>query len=318
MLTAVVVFLRSIGLLCRGHRAVALENLALRQQLAALTRTAKTPASSATGSTLLDAAQELVARLAQRLDDRAARHGRALAPRMAPTSMDGTLTTETSGAPAARMPRFGRSSAKWPSANPLWGAPRIHGELRKLGIEVSERTGSRFVRRRARPVRHRRGEPSSTNHVSALVSMDFFTVPTLTGRVLFVLVLLAHDRRRVVHVTVTEHPTAEWTAQQIVAAFPEDAAPKWLCFANIPTVCESPRRRAIADQTNRSRIPMMLAPIAIGDPQRSHAVELRGPVREPRIHLQRARRESTARIQSSAGPGWRSFACFCGREGDPE
>lgn len=100
MLTAVVVFLRSIGLLCRGHRAVALENLALRQQLAALTRTAKTPASSATGSTLLDAAQELVARLAQRLDDRAARHGRALASRMAPTSMDGTVTTETSGSPA--------------------------------------------------------------------------------------------------------------------------------------------------------------------------------------------------------------------------
>src|SRR5439155_1372439 len=116
---------------------------------------------------------------------------------------------------------------KMVSANPLWGAPRIHGELRKLGIEVSERTVSRFVRRRRRP-------PSQTwrtflaNHLSALVSMDFFTVPTLAGRVLFVLVLVAHDRRRVIHMTVTEHPTAEWTAQQIVAAFPEDTAPKWL------------------------------------------------------------------------------------------
>jgi hypothetical protein len=58
--------------------------------------------------------------------------------------------------------------------------------------------------------------------------MDFFTVRTLTGRVLFVLVLLVHDRRLVVHLAVTEHPTAEWTAQQIVAAFREDAAPKWL------------------------------------------------------------------------------------------
>jgi putative transposase len=67
-----------------------------------------------------------------------------------------------------------------------------------------------------------------TNHLSAIVSMDFFTVPTLTGRVLFVLVLLAHQTRRVVHFTVTEHPTAEWTAQQIVTAFPEDTAPKWL------------------------------------------------------------------------------------------
>jgi len=58
--------------------------------------------------------------------------------------------------------------------------------------------------------------------------MDFFTVPTLTGRVLFVLVLLAHQRRRVVHVAITEHPTAAWTAQQIIEAFPDDTAPRWL------------------------------------------------------------------------------------------
>ena len=102
--------------------------------------------------------------------------------------------------------------------------PRRVGQL---DIEMSERTVSRLVTRPRRP-------PSQTwrtfltNHLSALVSVDFFTVPTLTGRVLFVLVLLAHQRRRVVHVTVTEHPTAEWTAQQIVAAFPEDTAPKWL------------------------------------------------------------------------------------------
>jgi putative transposase len=60
------------------------------------------------------------------------------------------------------------------------------------------------------------------------VSIDFFTVPTLTGRVLFVLVLLAHHRRRNVHLAITEHPTAMWTAQQIVEAFPDDSAPKWL------------------------------------------------------------------------------------------
>jgi hypothetical protein len=85
------------------------------------------------------------------------------------------------------------------SANPLWGAPRIHGELRKLGVEVSERTVSRFVRRRPRP-RSQTWRTFLTSHFSALVSMDFFTVPTLTGRILFVLVLLAqrptrnHDR----------------------------------------------------------------------------------------------------------------------------
>jgi transposase InsO family protein len=112
-------------------------------------------------------------------------------------------------------------------ANPLWGAPRIHGELGKLGIPVSERTVSRLLRRRRRP-------PSQTwrtfltNHVASLVSMDFFTVPTLTGRVLFVLVLLRHHCRRMVHLAVTEHPTAVWTAQQIIEAFPNDTAPRWL------------------------------------------------------------------------------------------
>src|SRR3989454_8385818 len=112
-------------------------------------------------------------------------------------------------------------------ANPRWGAPRIHGELCKLGIAVSERTVSRLLRRPRRP-------PSQTwrafltNHVATLVSMDFFTVPTLTGRVLFVLVLLTHQRRRIIHVNITEHPTAAWTAQQMIDAFPDDTAPRWL------------------------------------------------------------------------------------------
>jgi putative transposase len=112
-------------------------------------------------------------------------------------------------------------------ANPLWGAPRIHGELGKLGLDVSERTVSRLLRRRRRP-------PSQTwrtfltNHLTSLVSLDFFTVPTVTRRVLFVLVLLAHHRRRIVHLRITEHPTAAWTAQQLIEAFPEESAPRWL------------------------------------------------------------------------------------------
>jgi hypothetical protein len=116
---------------------------------------------------------------------------------------------------------------KMAGANPLWGAPRIHGELGKLGIEVSERTVSRLLPRRGRP-------PSQTwrtfldNHAAALVSMDFFTVPTLTGRIPFVLVLLRHQRRRVVHLAITDHPTAAWTAQQIIEAFPEETAPRYL------------------------------------------------------------------------------------------
>ena len=116
--------------------------------------------------------------------------------------------------------------AMW-QANPTWGSPRIVGELRKLGIDVAKSTVETY---RVRP----RKPPSPTwkaflnNHVKDLVAMDFFVVPTVTYKVLFVLVILAHERRRVVHVNVTEHPTAEWTAQQVVDAFPWDATPRYL------------------------------------------------------------------------------------------
>ena len=112
-------------------------------------------------------------------------------------------------------------------ANPLWGAPRIHGELLKLGIEISQTTVATYMPRHRRP-------PSPSwrafldNHVKDLVSVDFFTVPSATFRVLFVFVVLAHDRRRVVHFNVTEHPSAEWTAQQVVEAFPWETAPRYL------------------------------------------------------------------------------------------
>jgi putative transposase len=116
---------------------------------------------------------------------------------------------------------------KMAGANPLWGAPRIHGELLKPGFEISERTISRLMPRRRKP-------PSQTwktfleNHLSELVSIAFFSVPTATFRVLFVLVVLAHHRGPVIHLNVTEHPTALWTGQQMVEAFPEDAAPRYL------------------------------------------------------------------------------------------
>jgi transposase InsO family protein len=112
-------------------------------------------------------------------------------------------------------------------ANPLWGAPRVHGELVKLGISISQAAVSKYM------VRHRK-PPSQTwrsfldNHVKDLVSVDFFTLPTATFRVLFVFILLCHDRRRIVHFNVTEHPSAEWTAPQMVDAFPWDTAPRYL------------------------------------------------------------------------------------------
>jgi putative transposase len=112
-------------------------------------------------------------------------------------------------------------------ANPLWGAPRIHGELQKLGLEISQATVSKYTVRPNRP-------PSQTwrtfldNHVGSLVSVDFFTVPTVMFKVLFVFVVLAHDRRRVLHINVTDAPTAQWTAQQLVEVFPWETAPRYL------------------------------------------------------------------------------------------
>src|SRR5262249_1692484 len=112
-------------------------------------------------------------------------------------------------------------------ANPLWGAPRIHGELSKLGIAVSQATVAKYMVRGRRPPAETWGT-FLTNHVGQIVAADFFVVPTATCRLLFVLVLLAHERRRVVRIAVTAHPTAAWTAQQLREAFPWDDAPRYL------------------------------------------------------------------------------------------
>ena len=103
-------------------------------------------------------------------------------------------------------------------ANPLWGAPRIHGELLKLGINLSQTTVAKYM------IRHpRRPSPSWRAFL-----IDFFTVPTITFHILFVFLVLSHDRRRILHSSVTEHPTAAWTRQQLIEAFPWDGAPRYL------------------------------------------------------------------------------------------
>ena len=112
-------------------------------------------------------------------------------------------------------------------ANPLWGAPRIHGELLKLGLEICETTVAKYT------IKHR-GPPSQTwrsflrNHAKDLVAVDFFTVPTATFRILFVLVVLHHDRRRILHVNVTGHPTAIWTPRQLLEVCGCEKAPQYL------------------------------------------------------------------------------------------
>lgn len=111
--------------------------------------------------------------------------------------------------------------------NPTWGGPRIRDELAKLGLQASTATIRKY-----RPKSRRR--PSQDwwtflrNHAGAIAALDFLQVPKVTGRLLYVLIVMTHERRKVVHFNITESPTAEWTAQQVVNAFPYDTAPKYL------------------------------------------------------------------------------------------
>ena len=112
-------------------------------------------------------------------------------------------------------------------ANPLWGAPRIHGELLKLGIVVSQATVGRYMPWRSRT-------PSPTwrsflhNHMHDTVAVDMFVVATATFRLLYAVIVLGHDRRRIIHFNVTPTPTQVWLARQMTEAFPWDTAPQYL------------------------------------------------------------------------------------------
>jgi putative transposase len=115
--------------------------------------------------------------------------------------------------------------------NPTWGAPRIHCELLKLGFDVSERTVSRWLRRRPRkPQRAKQWKTFLENHREAIAAMDFFTVPTITFGVLYCFFVIAYDRRRILHFNVTKHPTALWVSQQMREAFPFNVQHKYLIF----------------------------------------------------------------------------------------
>src|SRR6202521_125724 len=110
--------------------------------------------------------------------------------------------------------------------NPTWGAPRIHGELLMLGFDLSERTISRWMKRAPRdPDRAKRWLAFLRNHREAIAAMDFFTVPTITFGVLFF--IISHDRRRILHVNITKHPTSGWIIQQLREAFPFEASHKY-------------------------------------------------------------------------------------------
>ncbi len=126
--------------------------------------------------------------------------------------------------------------------NTIWGVPRIQSELALLGHTVSEATVRKYRIRTRKP-------PSQTwrtfldNHLTDIVAIDFFIVPTATFRILFAFVVLRHERRHVIHFNVTAHPTAAWTAQQVVEAFPDDTSPvASLALGGVSARVEAKRR----------------------------------------------------------------------------
>ena len=223
-----VVFLlvfRFARLLLSGHQAVALENAALRIQIAALQRKRKRPLLTTWDRvfwiTLRSVWSDWRHPLIYVQADTVVRWQRERFGRFWARLSQPQRRRRGRPPTAAELRRW---VAQMASANPLWRAPRIHGELKILGIAVSERTVSRLLRRLRRP-------PNQTwrtflhNHLGQIVATDFFTVPTIALTVLFVFIVLEHDRRKVLHFNVTEHPTAPWTAQQILEAFADrDAA----------------------------------------------------------------------------------------------
>ena len=115
--------------------------------------------------------------------------------------------------------------------NKTWGAPRIHGELKMLGFDISERTVLRWMKKAPRsPESAQKWMTFLNNHHEAIAATDFFTLPTLTFGVLYCFFVIAHDRRRILHFNVTRHPTSAWVIQQLREAFPYDSAPGYLIF----------------------------------------------------------------------------------------
>src|SRR5437667_557378 len=226
MITLLLHVLRLLTFLFGGHRQLAVENLALRQQLAVYKRTTARPKLRTTDRLFWIWLARVWAGWRQPLVIVTANTVLRWQRRRFREYWSKLSGRSTGGRPAVHA-EIKTLITRMATANPLWGAPRIHGELLKLGIDVAERTVSRLMPKR-RPQPAQTWRTLLANHVRDLVALDFFAVPTARLRVLFVLLVLAHHRRRVVHCNVTEHPTAHWTAQQIVDAFPDDSAPSFL------------------------------------------------------------------------------------------
>ncbi len=231
MLIFLALFLRGLRAAFRTRADLVVENLALRQQLAIYARSGRRPRVVDADRRFWIALRRLWSRWADVLVF---------------VKPETVIRWHRDGFRRywARLSRRGRKPGRPPIGrelrgliqrialdNPTWGAPRIHGELRMLGFDVSERTVSRYLPRRPpQPDAVQRWLTFLRNHRDAIAAMDFFVVPTATFRVLYVWFAIEHARRRVVHFDVTDRPSAVWVAQQLREAFPFDTAPRHLIF----------------------------------------------------------------------------------------
>jgi transposase InsO family protein len=143
-------------------------------------------------------------------------------------------------------------------ANPLWGAPRIHGELLKLGIAIGQTRVAKYMARRRRPPTQG-WRTFLRNHADGIAAMDLFVVPTISFRLLYGLIILRHDRRRILWMGVTAHPTAEWIARQLIEACGWEQVPKYILRDRDRAYGDAFKRRVramgIRDRPTSSRSP---------------------------------------------------------------
>src|SRR5215469_9945464 len=231
MMNLFALLLGAIWRVFRARRDLLLENLALRQQLAALKRRHPKPRLTIFDKALWILAHRFWAGWKQVLI--------VVTPETVVRWHRAGFRWYWSVISKVRKPVGRRRTSKqvrdlicqMMAENPTWGAPRIHGELLMLGFDISERTVSRWMKRMSRnPDRAKRWLDFLRNHREAIAAMDFFTVPTITFSVLYCFFLIGHDRRRILHCNVTKHPTSLSIVQQLREAFPFDSASRFLIF----------------------------------------------------------------------------------------
>jgi len=209
----------------RSRRSLALENIALRHQLEVLQRNAKRPR--------LRPSDRVLWALFSRLLPDWRRHLAIVQP-------DTVIRWHRAGwrlywrwrsDPGQGRPKISAEARalirRISLENPLWGAPRIHGELLKLGYDICESSIAKYMVRRPGPS-NQTWQTFIRNHMAEIGAMDFFTVHTATFRTIYVFLVLSIDRRHIAHFNVTANPTAAWTALQLIQAFPFDSAPQYL------------------------------------------------------------------------------------------